>query len=234
MPARFSFSALESVRACPRRFQLLRSAWGDYQTFPQRVHPKALEGQIVHDAIDRLMRALVARGGPAIGSPQFREVARTIGFWAHFATEVERVNAEIRRRPFVSLSHLVTTRPEDLANQAIRLFREQYRPGRGGHMTRSGDGRLADHRSGSEAADEPAGTASVPPATPLSDEQTHDLGALLDRVGTLSEVCVAHPTLAFHGVMDLVVKDGDATTHIDIKTGVQTENHLRQLRVYAL
>jgi len=78
-PEVWSSSSLDEVGACPRRWQLLRSRWGDYQRFPVRPHPAAIEGQIVHDALDRLARACGERGNPAFGTPAFTEAAAEAG-----------------------------------------------------------------------------------------------------------------------------------------------------------
>ena len=63
-PSTYSFSSLQAMRACPRRWQLLHSTWGSYSRFPERAHPAAIEGQIVHEALDLLGRELGRKRPP--------------------------------------------------------------------------------------------------------------------------------------------------------------------------
>ena len=51
-PSTWSSTSLDAVDGCPRRWQLLRWRWGDIERFPVRPHPVAIEGQIVHEALD--------------------------------------------------------------------------------------------------------------------------------------------------------------------------------------
>ena len=83
-PEQFSFSNLQTIESCPRRWQLLHSSWGDHSRFPERPHPAALEGSIVHKAIELLIQALGHRGLPRIGSNLFREAIEEVDFWGYF------------------------------------------------------------------------------------------------------------------------------------------------------
>ena len=35
-PERYSFSSLQAIDACPRKWQLLHSEWGEHRRFPRR------------------------------------------------------------------------------------------------------------------------------------------------------------------------------------------------------
>ena len=206
-PARYSFSSLQAIAACPRKWQLLHSEWGEHGRFPQRPHPKALEGTIVHEAIELLVRALGKRGLPSITSPGFREAVAEIDFWGHFAREVEKWNARLARHPRSGPFFVLRTPPRELANRAIRLFREQYTP--------------------LDAAPQPKASTSGEsvPVSPM---------ALLEQRGAVSEIDVSHPELPFHGVIDLVeLVEGDVQV-VDFKTGKQKEEHERQLHLYGV
>ena len=84
-PSTWSSTSLDDVEACPRRWQLLRSRWGDFERFPVRPHPAAIEGQIVHEALDRLTRACGQRGNPAFGSAEFSAALTDADFFPGFA-----------------------------------------------------------------------------------------------------------------------------------------------------
>lgn len=98
-PITWSSTTIDDVEACPRRWQLLRSRWGEHERFPERAHPASIEGQIVHDALDRLTRACGQRGNPAFGSAEFTAAltdadffpgfARAIAEWQQMSTPIE-------------------------------------------------------------------------------------------------------------------------------------------------
>jgi CRISPR/Cas system-associated exonuclease Cas4 (RecB family) len=206
-PERYSFSSLHAIEACPRKWQLLHSEWGEHGRFPQRPHPKALEGTIIHEAIDMLVRALGKRGLPSISSPAFREAVAEVDFWGYFGREVARWNAQLARHPRSGPFFVIRTPPHVLANRAIRLFREQYTPlDAAPQVEQRGD----------------AESSSVEPM------------ALLEIRGALSEIGLSHPELPFHGIIDLVALTGGEVQIVDFKTGKQKDEHELQLQLYGV
>lgn len=213
-PNIFSFSTLQSIRECPRRWQLVHSKWGEYPEFPTWLHPAALEGQIVHKAIDRLARELGRRGRPVVGSEEFRSALETCGFWDFFTKEIEKWNRNVESDSPTNLGFKskIRVNPQELANQAIRLFRQQY------HHS------LADHLAYSAKA--PNGIPEADSIPPLQ---------LLQLRGALSEMRLQHPTLPFCGVIDLITRDEEGeTVVVDFKTGAQKSIHQEQIRLSAL
>ena len=205
-PKQFSFSSLQGIAACPRRWQLVHSEWGTCSRFPERAHPAAIEGQIVHEALDLLSRALGRVGRPPLGSPEFQVAADSCGFWGFFATQVDKWNSRAARHPRTGPGFIIRTAPRELANRAVRLFREQYRPG----------GRGAAH---AEPAASDAGSVL----------------ARLRQYRALSEVRLEHPTLPLAGIIDLVALEEDSRVVIvDFKTGVVNDSHRDQLLLYAM
>jgi hypothetical protein len=67
---------------------LQNSRWGDVAKFPQRQNPAAIEGSIVHTALDLLARAVAVVGRPAVGTLEFASAAEECGFWTFFAAEI--------------------------------------------------------------------------------------------------------------------------------------------------
>jgi hypothetical protein len=207
-PEHYSFSSLQAIDACPRRWQLLHSEWGEHGRFPQRQHPKALEGTIVHEALKLLMRELAKRGLPNVGSASFQQAIADIDFWGHFTREIDRWNAKLARHPRSSASFVLRISPRELANRAIRLFREHYKPAK----------------------------IAVPllPRFDRPEADMVDLMAWLRGRGAVSEIDVSHPDLPFHGVIDLVeIRQGDVLI-TDFKTGVPKEEHELQLQLYGI
>lgn len=206
-PARFSFSSLQAVSACPRRWQLLHSEWGSFRRFPERVHPSAVEGQIVHEALDLLSRALGRVGRPALGSPEFQAAVAGCGFWDMFSTQIDEWNSRANRHPRAGPRFVLRTPPRELANRAVRLFREKYRPG----------------------------SRQAAPAKPIHGLEPEAVLHRLRRDGALSEVRLDHPAMPLGGILDLVTleESGDVAI-VDFKTGSVKDAHKEQLRLYAL
>lgn len=207
-PPMWSSTTIDEVDACPRRWQLLNSAWGEYDRFPLRPSSAAIEGQIVHDALDRLTRACGQRGNPPFGSAEFAAAASDADFFPGFSRSVLEWKDKLAAHPRPGPSFRLRATAEELTNRAVRLFREQYQP----------DGRGC---IGSMVAERAPGANS-------------EVKALLRQRRALSEVKLRHPTLPFLGILDRVQLTADGIEIIDFKTGKPNERHRRQLLRYAL
>lgn len=205
-PSTWSSTSIDDVEACPRRWQLLRSRWGDFERFPLRPHPAAIEGQIVHEALDRLTRACGQRGNPAFGSAEFAAALSAAEFFPGFARAVSEWQSRLMTHPRPGPAFRLRVSAEELANRAVRMFREQYKP----------DGRGASV-AGQRATEDPA-----------------DLMSLLRRERALSEVKLTHPDLPFLGIIDRIQHVSDGVEIVDFKTGKPSEKHHRQLERYAM
>ena len=205
-PEPWSSTTLDDVETCPRRWQLLRSRWGDHERFPIRQHPAAIEGQIVHEALDRLARACGQRGNPGFGTPGFSEAATEADFFGGFAKAVVDWQERLAHHPRPGPPFRLRTSPLELVNRAVRLFKEQYQPGAGS----------------------PAGTTKGQSPGPV------DLAALVHTKGALSEVRLRHPELPFVGVLDRVFCARDGVEVVDFKTGNASDAHREQLLRYAV
>lgn len=205
-PSPWSSTTIDDIEACPRRWQLLRSRWGEHGRFPVRPSPTAIEGQIVHDALDRLTRACGQRGSPAFGSVEFAAALADADFFPGFARAVAEWQQRLTAHPRPGPAFRLRASAEELANRAVRMFREQYKP---------------DERVASQAAER----ATATPA---------DVGSRLRQKHALSEVKLIHPELPFLGVLDRVQCASDGVEIVDFKTGKPSETHHRQLQRYAL
>lgn len=205
-PSTWSSTSLDDVEACPRRWQLVRSRWGDFERFPVRPHPAAIEGQIIHEALDRLTRACGQRGNPAFDSPEFSAALTDADFFPGFARAFAEWQERLTAHPRPGPAFRLRATGEELANRAVRMFREQYKP----------DGHVAS-QAAERATDTPA-----------------DMKALLKQKRALSEVKLTHPQLPFLGVLDRVQLVSDGVEIVDFKTGKPSDKHRRQLLRYAL
>jgi hypothetical protein len=205
-PSMWSSTLLDDVEGCPRRWQLLRSRWGDFDRFPVRPHPAAIEGHIIHDALDRLTRACGQRGNPPFDSPEFAAALTDADFFPGFAREVAEWQERLTSHPRPGPAFRMRVSPEDLANRAVRMFREQYKPKE----------------------------QVAPQAAERISELPFNTAALLKSKSALSEVKLTHPTLPFLGILDRVQDAADGIEVIDFKTGKPREKHREQLIRYAL
>lgn len=205
-PSMWSSTSLDDAEACPRRWQLLRSRWGDFERFPVRPHPAAIEGQIVHEALDHLTRACGQRGNPAFGTEEFSAALTDADFFPGFARAVTEWQQRLTAHPRPGPAFRLRASGDDLANRAVRMFREQYKS----------DGHLA-----SQVAER-------------ATEAPVDAKALLKQKRALSEVKLTHPKLPFLGILDRVQHTGEGVEVVDFKTGKPSDKHRKQLLRYAL
>ncbi|MCB9610345.1 MAG: PD-(D/E)XK nuclease family protein, partial [Polyangiaceae bacterium] len=205
-PSTWSSTSLDDVEACPLRWQLLRSRWGDFERFPVRPHPAAIEGQIVHEALDRLTRACGQRGNPPFGTEEFSAALNAADFFPWFARAANKWQQRLTAHPRPGPSFRLRATGEELANRAVRMFREQYKP----------NGQVAS-QAAEHATDTPA-----------------DMKALLKKKRVLSEVKLTHPKLPFLGILDRVQHTGEEVEVVDFKTGKPSDKHRNQLLRYAL
>lgn len=205
-PTMWSSTTLDDIEACPRRWQLLRSRWGEHDRYPVRPSPAAIEGQIVHDALDRITRACGQRANPAFGSAEFAAALADADFFPGFARAVAEWQQRLTEHPRPGPPFRLRANAEELANRAVRMFREQYKP---------------DRRPASQAAER-------------AMEVSADVNSLLRQKRALSEVKLTHHELPFLGVLDRVQQVSGGVEIVDFKTGRPSEKHRRQLLRYAL
>lgn len=202
-PSLWSSTTLDDVEACPRRWQLLHSRWNGFERFPDFLHPAAIEGQIVHEALDRLTRACGQRGNPEFGSSEFLAALADANFFPSFAQAIMEWQQQFTRHPRPTFTTTLKLRvsSEELANRAVRMFREQYKP----------NGRVASRHA------------------ERSTNTVANLTELLKQKRALSEVRLVHPKLPFLGILDRIQYTNNEIEIIDFKTGKPSDKHRRQL-----
>lgn len=205
-PSMWSCTSLDAIEACPRRWQLLRSRWGDLARFPSRTHPAAIEGHIVHAALDRLARACGQRGNPRIGSAEFAAAMAEANFLPGITQAIADAKERLIAHPRPGPPFTLRVSADELANRATRMFREQYRPG----FFEVGDASSFEAPSRLKAS----------PA--------------FNRSPMGSEVSLSHPNLPFYGVIDRVQPLAGGVEIVDFKTGRPRDTHRLQLMRYAV
>ena len=208
-PARWSHSTLTGITACPRRWQLTRSEWGEHKQFPQRQQATAIKGIIIHEGLDRLAQACARLGMPSIGSPLFSEALTNSDFFAFFPAAIKEWNAKLRAHPRHGPHYTLRINPQDLANLAIQQFREQY-------ISRD-DLPTSHSLSGTSMSKEPVNWLEK-----------------LGLTSMLSEVEMEHPELSFMGKIDRIHMKNGVVEIVDFKSGAPKPEHRIQLERYTM
>jgi len=209
-PELWSYSSLKAVEACPRRYVLSRARYTelwDRAGYPEVPNQAALFGEVVHDSIETIVRALAAHGCTSAGGPDAIAVLRELGGY----TEVVKamlVKQLARLEDNPRLSGDARERLQDQLEQRIPEAREeiQHYLHRMKLIPREGN------RSGSGGGS---------PRYPRS-------------VGSHPEATLQADDVRLWGRIDLLTVGSDQVDITDYKTGAEDESHLDQLRFYAV
>lgn len=209
-PDRFSHTALESLRECPRRWQLVRSTWPWGGRYPERSGPAVIRGRIVHRALDEVVSRLRAAGSPPWGSAPFQSVTRGFLGESRLRTIAAEETALVAQNPRHALIGVPEVRHEDCRNALVRLLKLTWSNAPSGPRP-----------SKSESTGPRVGTREcrLPP---------------LRHGDLLPEVPLEHPRLPLEGRVDLIEIRDDGDVIIDVKTGGFREAYVGQVRLYSL
>jgi hypothetical protein len=168
---------------------------------------------MVHDTLDHLFRRLSFFGLPPTGTNEFREAISDADVCGFVGGMVREHESRLRTHPRGSGARLTATE-QQLVNRVIRLFREVYSKTAATRPPFTARGSVT--RSGGQI---PSGSALVD---------------LVVRKGALGEIPLAHPTIQFRGVLDLVWWDTDGPVVTDFKTGSAKPEHQTQVGYYSV
>lgn len=219
-PSLWSFSSLREVGACPRRYALARASYPDLwdgRGYPRVPSLAALFGDVVHDALETIVRALVAARCESAQSPEAVNVLRQLG---GYTVVIERA-AEARLKGLPGNPRL----SNDLRQRIQRGLRDRVGDARVQVQAYISGAVIApcgkEHGPGTPAAIGAPGAAVSGGRSPLS-------------LGSHAEVILTAPQLRLTGRVDLL-RIAESGAHItDYKTGAESPGHADQLRLYAL
>jgi hypothetical protein len=216
VPERFSYSSLQQLRECPRRWQLRHARYGDQTGYPEAFSPPAERGRMVHELVSQLFRAMAAAGNPTQGSAAFQAAARELKPLDQAAFLVDEARRKLAAHPRGRGQRLSFT-PLEIYSAASLLFQREYRPA----TTPRREPRIATRPA------DPATRQEEPPAQEA-------LAWRLRRQGVLSEKPLMHPTLPLHGIVDLLLWGQHGAIVVDFKTGAPHASHHEQVQLYGL
>jgi len=218
-PLLWSFSSLREVEVCPRRYALAHASYPDLwdgRGYPQIPVLAALFGDVVHSALDTIVKALVAAGCES-ASPEAVTVLRQLGGY----TAVIEHAAEARLAGLPGNPRL----NDDSRQRIQRGLRNKVADARVQVQAFTSNAVIAPsgkaHEAGAPAAASAPGAAVSGERAPLS-------------LGSHAEVTLTATHLRLTGRVDLL-RITEPGAHItDYKTGAQSPSHAEQLRLYAL
>ena len=215
-PRYWSYSTLREVEACPRRYSLSRAAYPDLwerRGYPQAPIPAALFGDVVHGAIELILKALVGAGCSSAQSAEAVTVLKSLGGYTAVAEQ-------ILARRLVQLDD----NPRLGSAQRRRLERELA-------------GRMPDARAEIQGyLSRMPPLARVTPACAETDNgdgrRTRDRREIAH--GSHAELELVAEPLRLLGRVDLLTLQEDGARITDFKTGAEDPSHQEQLVTYAL
>lgn len=207
-PDWLSFSSFREAEECPRRWALRRASfpgvWSE-SGYPEIPYVASLIGDIVHAALEEIVRALSASGCSTATSPEAVAVLKQLGGYTAILTRAldERV-ARVSQKPRV-------------AHRVDSLQRELRQ-------------RLPEMRQRTQAT---LSRMNLLPQGPRR-ESAGDTGATAISDGSYPELELRSSSLGWAGRADLVTVAGEEVHILDYKTGAPADHHADQLRIYAL
>ncbi|MBK6871226.1 MAG: PD-(D/E)XK nuclease family protein [Kineosporiaceae bacterium] len=90
-PAMWSYSSLKDVEGCPRRYALSRADYPDLweqHGYPRLPIPTAIRGDVVHSALEIIVKTLVNAGCTSTRSAEAVAVLRGLGGYTKVAEDV--------------------------------------------------------------------------------------------------------------------------------------------------
>lgn len=217
VPHYWSYSSLKQVEDCPRRYSLTRASYPDLwerNGYPQTPVPAALFGEVVHGAVERILKAFVEADCTSAKSAEAVTVLKALGGYSAVAEQILKSRlAQLDDNP--------------------RLQSEQGR-----RLARELDNRIPDARREiqeylSRMPSLPRITSASPGDCKISSAERTS-GRFEIASGPYPELDLAAESLRLVGRIDLLTLEADGAYITDFKTGTEDPSHQEQLLTYAL
>ncbi|MBC9937034.1 MULTISPECIES: PD-(D/E)XK nuclease family protein [unclassified Leucobacter] len=207
-PTHWTYSGLKEVETCTLRYSLATAnypgLWNGYG-YPRRPSASAIFGDVVHDALEQIVRILVAAGCTSSSSPEAVSALRQVGGYSAVVTDV----LHRRLQGLEGNPRLSAARREQLQRQLVDRIPE-VRSEVQGHLSRM---TLVPRRARA--------------ATSTRWRERRALGP-----GSYAEVSLQAEGVRIKGRLDLLTITPECVEIVDYKTGAEDPSHLDQLRFY--
>ena len=213
VPSEMTFTSLVEIEACPRRWALRAAEYPDIwdkRGYPERFGHRGLAGSVVHQAVEIVLDGLATSGCRSAHDAKAIYVMKDLGGFSRILNKsIDMVLSRYDDNP--RTDHSIGLARQRLMSQIPEMRTQAQRLIGRIHL----EPRPSDQRD--------FGTRSAPTSsrTPL-------------RNGTHVEVDLRAPSLEWRGRADLVNISSESCEIIDFKTGAPRDNHIMQLKFYAL
>ncbi len=210
-PTLWSFSALEEVALCPRRYALKRASYPSLWNrpgYPERVSEAGLVGVVVHEAVQIVLLALNRAGCTSLAEKKAVEVVRRLGGYSEIAARALD-------------AHLEKLAPNPRMSSHVDRLRQRL-----GH-------RCAEMRQAIQALVSQSPIIHTKPDVARARSADQPVSSRL-AVGTHPEATLVAQEDRFMGRIDLLAVHPNHVDIIDFKTGEHSKRHTRQLQLYGL
>ena len=211
-PTIYSYTSLRQIEKCPLAWQLQNSKYTNFEGYPARPNPAGIEGEIVHEIVEKFFRAVASQGMPVITSEPFKKCVAEFDLPGSIGKAIEHRLEVIRQHPRGRGFRLFCS-VQDIQNKVVRLFREQYDklkiidP-----FTAETYERLANNRIS------------------FGGKNNQDLFGLLKKRRILTEIALTLKNPPFRMVIDLVCLDSNEHVVIsDFKSCAFKQEYIEQL-----
>lgn len=210
-PEWMSFSRLREIEACPRRWSLGAASYPDVWSgrgYPRKEHLATLTGQVIHNSLDKILRALTQAGCASVRDACFVGVLRALGGYSKIIEDAIN-DAEVRLRANPRHSHNVESLTDNLRADIPEL--------------RARLQRLASRLrlEGVQARRPGEGSARARQRSALSP-------------GSYSELELRDESKRWHGYVDAITISDGRCEIVDYKTGEPKPEHRQQVHIYNL
>lgn len=213
-PDHWSYSSLKEVAACPRRYALERASYPDLWDrlgYPPLPTAAALFGNVVHGALEAIVKALTEAGVQSLNAVEATKVLRGMGGLTAVVEEAtSRQLAPLDANPRLDV---------DRRQRIARDLRAQTPEVRG--QVQMYLSRIAFVPGTARAAQSSRGEGGSPQRRALGE-------------GSHAEVLLVSDDLRLFGRVDLLTISGATVDIVDYKTGTGSAGHRDQLWLYAL
>ena len=210
-PAWWSYSSLKEVETCPLRYALSRADYPELweqHGYPRLPNPAAIQGHVVHGALEIIVKALVRKGCSSTRSAEAVAVLRELGGYTKItegvlATQMARFEGNPR----------LTSDQQD-------------------HLTRALTDWVPDAREQIQTC---LNRLELRPSAPAGSCTSSDpVKRYPARTGEHPEKELRAEALRLRGRVDLLSIDARGVHITDFKTGAEESAHHEQLRLYVL
>jgi CRISPR/Cas system-associated exonuclease Cas4 (RecB family) len=207
-----SISVLGAIEKCPRQWALSRATYPqiwDRPGYPNYPYFGAIEGLVVHQSLETIVRSIITEGCRSISDPKVTSVLKSLGgFTLIIEKSIESVLSSYKANPRAydvldQIEKQLVNRTDTIRTNLQSLL---------GKITVLEDGRDAKNRNGASVAS--------------------TRGELL--YGSHPECELISHELHWKGFVDLLVLSKESCQLFDYKTGDPKEEHEDQVRFYAL